>query len=371
MFKKTIVGLLLGALSTSTFAGLEQGMQAYEAREYEAAFQEFEPLAHSGSPEAQFRLGHLYDWGLGVDKNRKQAAIWYQKAAEQEHVGAQIQLGHLYLGGKGVIEDSEQAMFWYHKAAAQGSTGGYSSVAYVYEKGKGVPHDPTQAFIWYQKAAEAGDMDAQLKIGRMYSMGYGVARDNVQAEIWYRKAANTKDTYAQKALEEFLNCKDDTYLFGLSIKCTNRVTFQDAIKKFGGVAKREGGTYFSDIYDAKSLLTGASELFLTYTSNSEFAAAQYTFPSHMDTAQVVNIRNMVASKYGNHDLMNGSEELGEVWYQWTLNDGVRLTVSRGWPDTTTYLIYKYDDNYNKLMNTIERQKIESEAKKKGNQTNNF
>jgi len=52
----------------------------------------------------------------------KQAAYWWKKAAEQNHVVAQYKLGLLYKEGRGVPKDEEKAHYWFLKAAEQGST---------------------------------------------------------------------------------------------------------------------------------------------------------------------------------------------------------------------------------------------------------
>jgi TPR repeat protein len=51
----------------------------------------------------------MYANGKGVLKDAKQAASWYQKAAEQENAGAQYNLGNMYDFGKGVLKDAKQA----------------------------------------------------------------------------------------------------------------------------------------------------------------------------------------------------------------------------------------------------------------------
>ena len=58
--------------------------------------------------------------GRGVEKDLKEAAKWYRKAAEQGHAYGQYNLGDMYENGKGVEKDRDEARKWYGKAAAQG-----------------------------------------------------------------------------------------------------------------------------------------------------------------------------------------------------------------------------------------------------------
>jgi TPR repeat protein len=47
-------------------------------------------------------LATLYAEGRGVEKNSKQAAVWYRKAADQGDPRAQYDLGVMYEYGNGV-----------------------------------------------------------------------------------------------------------------------------------------------------------------------------------------------------------------------------------------------------------------------------
>jgi len=108
-----------------------------------------------------------------------------------------------------------------------------------------------------------------------------------------------------------------------------------------------------------------------YTIFDKFAYAQYTFPSRMDNQQVLNIKNMVATKYGKPDTASGNVGLGEVAYRWTLKDGIELKVSRGWPNTTTYMRYTYPKHYDAMQAEIKRQRIAREKKAAQAQSNAF
>jgi hypothetical protein len=55
-------------------------------------YQWFEQEAASGNPVAQYGLGHMYQYGLGVAQNNGKAVHWYQQAAAQNYMDAQAQL---------------------------------------------------------------------------------------------------------------------------------------------------------------------------------------------------------------------------------------------------------------------------------------
>ena len=108
----------MAAISTWTILG--GGYQSYLKGDYDAAYEEWLPLAELGDIEAQFNLGVMYDEGAGVDKDLAIAADWYEKAAEQGFVDAQSNLGMMYFHGHGVPCDYKKASSWFRKAASQG-----------------------------------------------------------------------------------------------------------------------------------------------------------------------------------------------------------------------------------------------------------
>ena len=54
--------------------------------------------------------------GIGGQPDYALAATWYRKAAEQAHTRAQINLAHLYETGLGVEKDPVTALRWYRQA---------------------------------------------------------------------------------------------------------------------------------------------------------------------------------------------------------------------------------------------------------------
>ena len=65
-------------------------------------------------------LGFCYENGYGIEKDYKQATIYYHKAANQGLVEAQFNLGICYYNGYGVEKNPAEAVKWFRKAANQG-----------------------------------------------------------------------------------------------------------------------------------------------------------------------------------------------------------------------------------------------------------
>lgn len=81
---------------------------------------ETQKSAEQGDATAQARLGAMYDEGLGVPQDDRQAAVWFRKAAEQGDASAQHSLGLMYETGRGVPQNYSLAYSWLSVAAAVG-----------------------------------------------------------------------------------------------------------------------------------------------------------------------------------------------------------------------------------------------------------
>lgn len=106
-------------------------------------------------------------------KDDRQAAAWYRKAAEQGQVFAQFNLGMMYFNGQGVAKDYSQAVAWSRLAAEQGHVQAQYFLGWMYTNGLGVVQDDWQALSWIRKAAEQGHVKAQVSLSAMYAQGRG------------------------------------------------------------------------------------------------------------------------------------------------------------------------------------------------------
>lgn len=87
-------------------------------------FAEYIKLAEAGDKEAQFVVGRLLFRGKrkGVSRDFIQAARWFQRSADQNHVRAQCFLGICFRFGRGVPKDMSEAIKWFTLAADAGDT---------------------------------------------------------------------------------------------------------------------------------------------------------------------------------------------------------------------------------------------------------
>lgn len=220
-------GCLLFPLSAQ--AGWDEGMAAYQRKDWNAAAREFKPLADTGDVQAMSRLGHMtlhgqgvpkdeaaafrllsaaadkgdaaaqnslggmYFRGIGTSRDTAQALIWFSRAADQNQPNALNNLGQLYLFGNGIAKDEGKALILLRRAADLGVAASWEAMGIIYWDGRSVPADHAEAVRWYRKAAERGFILAQNRLGSALWNGDGTPKDQTEAVKWFERAAAQGD----------------------------------------------------------------------------------------------------------------------------------------------------------------------------------
>jgi transglutaminase-like putative cysteine protease len=186
---------------TDFSAGFDEGVNAFLAKRYKLALSRLTPFAESGSAQAQSYVGTMYESGLGVDRDYREAVRWFLMAAEQGDAYSQAHVGYLYEQGLGVARDEKLGAQWYTKAADQGFAWAQMSLGLLYVNGRGVPLDYSKGIFWLRSAADRNDSKAQYNLGWAYESGTGVPKDTQEAVNWYSKAARGGNSQARARLE--------------------------------------------------------------------------------------------------------------------------------------------------------------------------
>lgn len=111
--------------------------------------------AEQGHPVFKTLLAAFYATGqVGIARNRKEAAHWLQRAADEGEPIAETVLGLIRLIGPaqtrelGLSRDTAAAERWLARAADQGVSAAQLVLAGLYEKGDGIPKDAVAAYKW-------------------------------------------------------------------------------------------------------------------------------------------------------------------------------------------------------------------------------
>ena len=118
-------------------ANFEAGIAAYQANDLPLAYKEFLTAAEEGHDDSQFNVALMYEQGIGVGKDEKEALFWYGKSASQGNPAAQFNLGVLYENGRGTAIDFAKANEWYRKASVQGDALAIGNLGMLYVRGQG------------------------------------------------------------------------------------------------------------------------------------------------------------------------------------------------------------------------------------------
>jgi TPR repeat protein len=90
--------------------------------------------SYFGDPNAQYNLARLYLDGAGVAPDPRQAARWFNLAAEKGHYQAQALLGHLLVSGEGVPPQRSLGLMWLTLAREAADPTKDKWVAELYER---------------------------------------------------------------------------------------------------------------------------------------------------------------------------------------------------------------------------------------------
>ncbi|MBI1211187.1 MAG: hypothetical protein GC190_06965 [Alphaproteobacteria bacterium] len=79
--------------------------------------------AAAGDPRSMFDLGSMYEFGMGVTKDLRQAAVWYGHAADYGHAQGAYNLATMLESGEAGHQDLVEAYKYYKIAADHGFDG--------------------------------------------------------------------------------------------------------------------------------------------------------------------------------------------------------------------------------------------------------
>lgn len=73
---------LIFSLPTTSWAGFEEGLEAYRAGDHNKAFTEYQLAVEAGDERALGRLGAMHLYGLGTEQDYSSAYVWFSLANE-------------------------------------------------------------------------------------------------------------------------------------------------------------------------------------------------------------------------------------------------------------------------------------------------
>lgn len=138
---------------------------------YSSVFNQMYFRAILGDPQSQFEIGQMFQYGIGIAQNDQAAIVFYQNAAEQQHLGAEYNLGILYLQSAKEPADYQTALNWLTDSAFKGNPNAQYVLARVLDLGKVGPesqeyikpnHDQAVSMLYLSAANNFGPAQYQL-----------------------------------------------------------------------------------------------------------------------------------------------------------------------------------------------------------------
>lgn len=102
-------------------------------------------------------LSEVFNKGLGVKAEPRQAYVWDLTAARQGNPLAQYNVGTYWLYGTSVPKDLTEAAKWFRRSALQGNPAALDALARQLNMGDGVERDVFAAYVLFEAASKPSD----------------------------------------------------------------------------------------------------------------------------------------------------------------------------------------------------------------------
>src|SRR5512140_392142 len=176
-------------------AQLEMAMRAERDKDYAAAMRWYAKAAQQGDLAAAMNLAQMYENGIGMPVDIREALSRYTELADQGHYEARYRVAVLQLRANNLPEAVKRL----RKAVEHEDARAMVDLGQLYEQGRGVPQDANRAAALYQQAAPQSTW-AKARLGAMYLGDLGIRRDYAKARQWLALAAADNEPSAHNNL---------------------------------------------------------------------------------------------------------------------------------------------------------------------------
>ncbi len=177
---------------------VDEAYGAYQRGYYLTAMELALPRAQLGDAAAQTLVAEIFEQGLGVVRNRKDAAFWYEQAANSGDPSAMFKFSLMLMEGSVVPRDKKRADDLMKRAADAGNPSAQFNYAQVLVASLPGEKGLLEAMPYYEKSAEQGIADAQYALSQIYATVKGVDPEKAKrARMWLLRAARAGFDTAQ------------------------------------------------------------------------------------------------------------------------------------------------------------------------------
>lgn len=147
---------------------IERTKLYFENRNYKDALTLYLRLAETEWGKRYYdRIGWMYEFGMGVEKDIQKAEYWYERSAKADCAAGYYSLASMrFRAGR-----TDEVLVLMEQAGARGYAPALFHLGQMHRFGKGVPVDRVRAYEYFEKAAAQGHLFAQRAIAQRLIRG--------------------------------------------------------------------------------------------------------------------------------------------------------------------------------------------------------
>ena len=143
--------------------------------------------------------------GAGIPMNKEEAAKYYKMAADKDDLAAAFQYGKMLLYGDGIPSDIPQSLIYLKKAADNGNETAMLLTGQILQKGDGVPVDTKESVKYFKMAAEKGNIFAMYIYGLSFFVNNNTENDKSEGLKYLKMAADNGNVNAMRFYGQILS----------------------------------------------------------------------------------------------------------------------------------------------------------------------
>ncbi len=177
---------------------IDEAYGHYQRGEYVQALDKALTRAQDGDAAAQTLVAEMMSRGLGIARDDKTAAFWYEQAAKNGDAVAMFKYALILMEGRLVKHDKTLADDYMRRAAEAGNPEAEFNWAQILVSQTPGPKGLMAALPFYERSAEKGIADAQYAVSQIYLNVPEVPKEKkAKAREWLTRAAKAGFDTAQ------------------------------------------------------------------------------------------------------------------------------------------------------------------------------
>jgi tetratricopeptide (TPR) repeat protein len=200
IFKIIFITLIIYPFKTMS-SDYEDGLKAYNNKEYFKALSSWKTLIEQGNLKAEYYIGIMYYKGLGVPQNIEFATKFIESSSNKGYVPAMVDLARIYQK-QGMLQ---RPIALYEKSISleNDARANYFLGEILLNK-KFAYYDFKKGLNLLNEASKLGEPRASVKLGYLYEKGDRVKKDIKTAVKYYKIADLKQNIFARNRLKSLV-----------------------------------------------------------------------------------------------------------------------------------------------------------------------